>query len=269
MKKIIVLAASVAMLASCGGNNGLGKEITRDEAIVIAKKISASPIDLNNVECSCDYEGQTYNEEKSANVRMKAQYTLKENADGEFDFHSKTTTDGKTEEYHYYYALNEEYKGVLYINNNGAITVTAATLDETFEISLSMYRLAVAVSKAQLTYANPELIIPGKNEDASQSSQAQGGTTINSDLKYFSKDEKNLTIQAKMSVTYNTSTALPSEQVVAQDMNIYYDNLVFTGVEGTSTSNRGNLVKSTFRARFVNAKPVITLPSDWESKLPH
>lgn len=255
MKKLLVLALPVLLLTACNGGGSsapTGKEISKEEAKVIATKIAEKGVDAKGIEITVASEQGTYDEEKQKNVKTVSNSTLKYNSDGTFDLVSETTVDGVKATYHYIYVLDETYEAVLYTSDGTEEVAYAKSLDDSFDLTLSFYMLAAqAINLTVTMFANPVSFF-----------SEQIPETVS--IKYYSSGENNLAIQIA-----NTSSGegQQGEYAASSEYIVKYDDLTLKSVESKATSNLGNESKSLSTVKFSSDSLKITLPEGWEDHI--
>lgn len=257
--KLSLLAVlPVLMLASCGKGAEIKDQNKIDE---IKTNIANKAKDIKCYEMTFKSESTEYDDEQKKNVTTKTDMLYRTNDKGEAYMKSSGTSDGEKNESTVYLVNNEKYKQVLYTSTYDPETQKdeiAVYGYEGNELTFSFSALYFIIPQAYSSmFIDPTEIDFAELDEAEQST-----VKYDTDVKYYSSGDENLTVEAKIKAKGEIDKAA-EEYPVSYNYTIQYDKGYFKSAKIEGTSNKDN--KSAIDIAFsVKDSVSIELPAGWE-----
>ena len=262
MKKgLLIILLPALLLTSCKG-----KQISEEEAEPIMNAIHERLEEpCKNIEISLKSSGVSVVDGKS--VRQDVVYHLVQNDKDEIKFEMKGSADGQKVDTSFVRAKNATYTEVTYVKQLDSETneyneYTYVAKNNPSYDSSSLYVVIFALVPALMfsAFSDPTNLSTGNQ------TLTGGGITTEKNVKYYSRNDKNLTIEITQ-VAQGHKRNEGTEGVVDMTGTITYDNLFLNKVVIKGKTNYDNPVNMDMGVKVSETTNKISLPSGWEKHI--
>ena len=264
MKRVLIIALlPVLLLTSCKG-----REISESDAESIKTKIKEEMSTVKNQDIIMK-SSSTRRDDDGKNVSSDLTYHLVMNQDGEGMFTMNGTYGNEKYDLSVYKVKDEEYEEICYIKNYNSDTkeyeeYTYTERDDlSYNTHVTSYTFSfLAPAIVYSTYSDPTTI-----DQIDKEIKSDDGTKRTNTLKYYSKNENNLTIEITTKVDgYKKNEG--DEIAINGSETITYDNLRLKSVVVKSKTNYNNANNLDISVDYHNDEKIdISLPNGWEKHI--
>ena len=240
------------MLTSCDNGNEIKDE---DKIKELKNSIAEKASDLDTVEARMTTDSTGYDKDVNKNVNTKSEMTYKSSNNEEFYLKTVSTKDGEKSEGEVVLVNNETYQRVLYVSTSDGTTVYGYQGNE---ITFAFAALYFIVPRTYIgTFKDPTAC-----DFSTLLDNKELGREYNSNVKYYSTGDGNLTIKASYNIK-GTVNKDDEEYASKTQYTIVYDDYHLKSVDTDATSNKNN--KSIVKMDIAVKESVsIELPNGWE-----
>lgn len=257
MKKSLLLLLMPALLLSACNKENLGKEVTNQaDVIVLIDNINRSSIDIKNYEMNGKQVTTSFDKDSNKNVKSTITYNYLANENDELYLKTDNVQGDSKTSAELYLVNNEQYELVFYMDlfdgEKHEYTVLGYEGHEE-EFAFLQFYFYMPLSHYQM-FINPI----GVSSALPVESRAGYDVTT----KYYSKNDKNLTVKLDYTFTGDSSKFV-EETAIQGSYTAKYDEGHFKNAKVALVSNKGSK-SNTDCSLKVKDKFSIDLPKGWE-----